>query len=146
MIDLNETFLMQNSQHLADYHQMPKIKGPKTSVWASARPSIDQKEKYASLIRQYEKNHEMTDSLGNLKSHKELMIFDESVQLPAFPKKITRNAMEKSYMKRIINVKMHEFSPMNQINKNNKNMFAMNSHNNESFLLTNSYSGGFPIV
>ena len=25
-------------------------------------------------------------------------------------------------------------------------MFAMNSHNNESFLLTNSYSGGFPIV
>jgi hypothetical protein len=88
----------------------------------------------------------MTDSLGNLKSHKELMIFDESVQLPAFPKKITRNAMEKSYMKRIINVKMHEFSPMNQINKNNKNMFPMNSHNNESFLLSNSYSGGFPVV
>jgi hypothetical protein len=55
----------------------------------------------------------MTDSFGQLKSHKELMIFDESVQLPAFPKKITRNAMERSYMKRIINVKMHEFSPMN---------------------------------
>ena len=79
MIDLNETFLMQDSQHLAEYHQMPKIKGPKTSVWASARPSIDQKEKYASLIRQYEKNHELTDSFGQLKSHKELMIFDESV-------------------------------------------------------------------
>ena len=74
---------------------------------------MNQKEKYASLIRQYEKNHELTDSAGRLKSQKELMIFDESVQLPAFPKKITRNALERSYMKRIINVKMNEFSPMN---------------------------------
>lgn len=88
----------------------------------------------------------MTDSLGRLKSQKELMIFDESVQLPAFPKKITRNAMERSYMKRIINVKMNEFSPVNQLNNNHKNMFGLNSHNNESFLLTNSYSGRFPVV
>ena len=70
------------------------------------------------------------------------MIFDESVQLPAFPKKITRNAMERSYMKRIINVKMNEFSPMNQLH-GGKNMF---SQNNDSFLLTNSFSGRFPVV
>lgn len=44
------------------------------------------------------------------------MIFDESVQLPAFPKKITRNAFERSYMKRIINLKMNEFSPLNTKN------------------------------
>ena len=51
-------------------------------------------------------------------------------------------------MKRIINVKMNEFSPMHQLagNNNNKNMFGLNSHNNDSFLLTNSYSGGFPVV
>jgi hypothetical protein len=70
------------------------------------------------------------------------MIFDESVQLPAFPRKITRNAMERSYVKRIINVKMNEFSPMNRL-QGGKNMF---SQNNDSFLLTNSFSGGFPIV
>lgn len=72
------------------------------------------------------------------------MIFDESVQLPAFPKKITRNAFERSYMKRIINVKMNEFTPSHH--QLNNNMFGVNSHNNESFLLSNSYSGGFPQV
>lgn len=50
------------------------------------------------------------------------MIFDESVQLPAFSKKITRNAFERSYMKRIINVKMNEISPLNS-NNNNYNIF-----------------------
>ena len=82
MIDLNDMFLMQDAHHLSDYHRMPYTRqqpGPKASVWTSARQSIDQKEKYASLIRQYEKNHETTDSLGRLKSQKELMIFDESV-------------------------------------------------------------------
>jgi len=68
------------------------------------------------------------------------MIFDESVQLPAFSKKITRNAFERSYMKRIINVKMNEISPLNS-NNNNYNIFGgMNSQANESFLLTNSFS------
>jgi hypothetical protein len=72
------------------------------------------------------------------------MIFDESVQLPAFPKKITRNAFERSYMKRIINVKMNEFSPLNT--STHQNMFGVNSHNQDSFLMTNSYSQGFPQV
>jgi hypothetical protein len=56
------------------------------------------------------------------------MIFDESVQLPAFPKKITRNAFERSYMKRIINVKMNEFSPLTS-NNNNPHLFGINSSN-----------------
>lgn len=80
----------------------------------------------------------MTDSMGRLLSQKEFMIFDESVQLPAFPKKITRNAFERSYMKRIINVKMNEFSPVNK--SLNQNIFGRNSQQNESFLLSNSYS------
>lgn len=36
-------------------------------------------EKYASMIRQYELNHELMDSRGKLRSQKEFMIFDESV-------------------------------------------------------------------
>jgi hypothetical protein len=114
-------------------------------VFGTAKHSIEQTpvmarghlggEKYNSLIRQYERNHEIYDSQGKLKSQKDFMIFDESVQLPAFPKKITRNAFERSYMKRIINVKMNEFSPMNTAHKN---LFQ-----NDSFLLSNSYSGGF---
>lgn len=74
-----------------------------------------------------------------MQSQKELMIFDESVQLPSFPKKITRNAFERSYMKRIINVKMNEFSPLNTL-LNNNNMFGVNSLHQDSFLMTNSYS------
>lgn len=86
------------------------------------------------------------DSKGRLQSQKELMIFDESVQLPAFPRKITRNAFERSYMKRIINVKMNEFSPMNSGINGNANLFGLNSQHNDSFLMTNSYSQGFPVV
>ena len=83
----------------------------KPAAFHSARQSGTDA-KFGSLIRQYQKNHDLTDSKGKLQSLKEFMIFDESVQLPAFPKKITRNAFERSYMKRIINVKMNEFSPV----------------------------------
>lgn len=147
MIDLNDTFLNQDSQnYLLDYSKQhvyaPKSVAPK--AFGTARNSIEQSpivrghlggDKYNSLIRQYERNHEIMDSQGKLKSQKDFMIFDESVQLPAFPKKITRNAFERSYMKRIINVKMNEFSPMNTAHKN---LFQ-----NDSFLLSNSYSGAF---
>lgn len=77
-------------------------------MFHSARPS--ESKKVNSLIKQYERAG-YSDTKGKLQSQKEFMIFDESVQLPAFPKKITRNAFERSYMKRIINVKMGEFSP-----------------------------------
>lgn len=80
-----------------------------TSVFHSARQS--ESKKVNSLIKQYERAGH-SDSKGKLPSQREFMIFDESVQLPAFPKKITRNAFERSYMKRIINVKMNEFSPI----------------------------------
>jgi hypothetical protein len=100
-------------------------------VFNSARPS--ESKKVNSLIKQYEKTN--VDSKGKLQSQREFMIFDESVQLPAFPKKITRNAFERSYMKRIINVKMNEFSPI---------AAPAASLAHDSFLLTNSYSQGFP--
>jgi hypothetical protein len=113
----------------------------------SARHSIENPDKNLSLIRLYERNHDLTDSKGKLQSQKEFMIFDESVQLPSFPKKITRNAFERSYMKRIINVKMNEFSPLNTIHGGVGNMFnGVNSQHQDSFLMTNSYSQGFPQV
>jgi hypothetical protein len=41
-------------------------------------------------------------------------------------------------MKRIINLKMNEFSPLNTKNKN--------FMGNDSFILSNSFSGGFPHI
>lgn len=75
MVDLNDTFLVmktpaggvsgdliggskQNSARL----RYKDVRA--TGAFHSARPSLD--EKYASLIRQYEKNHEMADSRGRL--------------------------------------------------------------------------------
>ena len=85
MVDLNDTFLVATdaSQQgtargryagkgskdiLQDYHRLPIPAGViAPHAFNSARNSIEnQAEKYASLIRQYERNHELLDSRGRL--------------------------------------------------------------------------------
>lgn len=74
MIDLNDNFLQDESMQYYDQGKFTQNNKRETSYqpatvakahhhqFGTARNSIEQNEKYNSLIRQYERNHDITDS------------------------------------------------------------------------------------
>ncbi|CDW85131.1 leucine-rich repeat and iq domain-containing protein 3 [Stylonychia lemnae] len=84
--------------------------------------------KYQSFIRQYERakvtSKAKTQISPGMSEEKDIMVLNESVQLPAFPMKVTRNAFQRSYQKkRIIQVQMME----NSQSLNNTSTYHMGS-------------------